>query len=415
MERKRPELLSPAGNFEKLRAAVRYGADAVYLAGQRFGMRSAAGNFTEEELRDAVSYAHARGVRVYLTVNTMPREDEYPALRRYFERIAPFGIDAVIVADLGVLSLVREVLPDMEIHISTQANVVSAETCKAYVALGAKRIVLARELTLEEIRAIRAVLPGDIELEAFIHGSMCISYSGRCLLSGHIVGRDANRGQCAQPCRWNYRLLRGEIVEEKRPDAPLPILEEGGETFVMASRDTAMIEHIPELIEAGIDSFKIEGRVKSAYYAAATANAYRMAIDSYLSGHYRYDPAWYRELCSVSHREYATGYFFSDSHMDANTATCGGYIKENAYLATVLSYDPTTGRALMEQRNKMCVGDSAELLTPGAVGRPLRVTEIFSEEGEPIPATPHPYMRFYLPVPFPVREGDILRAANGEI
>ena len=414
MEHKRPELLSPAGNFEKMRAAIRYGADAVYLAGTRFGMRSSAGNFSEEELREAVAYAHARGVRVYLTVNVMPRGDEYPALREYFLRIADFGIDAMIVADLGVLALVREVLPAMEIHISTQANVVSAETCLAYAALGAKRIVLARELTLDEIRAIRAAIPDDLELEVFIHGSMCISYSGRCLLSGHIVGRDANRGMCAQPCRWNYRLYSGEIVEEKRPDTPLPIVEEEGETFIMASRDTSMIGHIPELIEAGIDSFKIEGRMKSAYYAAATANAYRMAIDSYLSGRYAYNPAWERELLSVSHREYATGYFFSDSHTDANTTKNGGYIKENAYLATVLSYNPATGRALMEQRNKMCVGDSAELLTPGAVGRPLPVTEIFSEEGEPISATPHPYMRFYLPVPFPVKEGDILRAADKE-
>lgn len=414
MERRRPELLSPAGNFEKMRAAIRYGADAVYLAGTRFGMRSAAGNFSEEELRDAVTYAHAHGVRVYLTVNVMPREDEYPALRDYFLRIADFGIDAMIVADLGVIALLRQVLPTMEIHISTQANVVSAATCRAYAALGAGRIVLARELTLDEIRAIRREIPEDLELEVFIHGSMCISYSGRCLLSGHIVGRDANRGICAQPCRWNYRLLRGEIVEEKRPDTPLPIEEEAGETFIMASRDTSMIEHIPELIEAGIDSFKIEGRMKSAYYAAATANAYRMAIDSCLSGKYRYDPAWKRELCSVSHREYATGYFFSDSHLDANTAKSGGYIKENAYLATVLSYDSATGRALMEQRNKMCVGDRAEILSPGQIGRPLPVREIFSEDGEPITSTPHPYMRFYLPVPFPVSEGDILRAASAE-
>ncbi len=414
MEHRRPELLSPAGNFEKMRAAIRYGADAVYLAGTRFGMRSAAGNFSEEELKDAVAYAHARGVRVYLTVNVMPRENEYPALREYFLRIADFGIDAMIIADLGVLALVREVLPTMEIHISTQANVVSAATCKAYAALGAKRIVLARELTLDEIRAIRAAIPDDLELEVFIHGSMCISYSGRCLLSGHIVGRDANRGQCAQPCRWNYRLYSGEIVEEKRPDAPLPIVEEEGETFIMASRDTSMIAHVPELIEAGIDSFKIEGRMKSAYYAAATANAYRMAIDSYLSGHYEYNPAWERELSSVSHREYATGYFYSDSHLDANTTKTGGYIKENAYLATVLSYDPATGRALMEQRNKMCVGDGAELLTPGQTGRPLTVTAIFSEEGEPISATPHPYMRFYIPVPYPVLPGDILRAAGSE-
>lgn len=407
-----PELLLPAGNFEKMRAAIRYGADAVYLAGERFGMRSAAGNFSLAELREAVLYAHARGVRVYLTVNVMPREWEYAALTAYVRSIADFGIDAFIVADLGVLSLFRRELPQAELHISTQANVVSAETCKAYAALGAKRIVLARELSLEEIRAIRAALPREIELEAFIHGSMCISYSGRCLLSNHIVGRDGNRGSCAQPCRWNYRMISCEITEEKRPDMPIPLFEEGGETFIMASRDTCMIEHIPALVEAGIDSFKIEGRMKSAYYAAVTANTYRMALDAYAAGKYRYDPAWYTELCSVSHREYATGYFFSDAHLDANTVSEAGYIKENAYLATVISYDAERGVALLEQRNKMTLGMAAELLTPGAVGIPLTVTALTDTEGNVIEATPHPYMRFYMSVPFPVREGDILRAAR---
>ena len=276
---KRPEILSPAGNFEKMRAAILYGADAVYLAGSRFGMRAAADNFTVDELRCAVAYAHERGVKVYLTLNTMPREDEYPALREYLTELSDIDIDAMIIADVGVLFLVKELLPKMEIHISTQANAVSAAACLAWYRLGAKRVVLARELTLEEIKAIRAAIPDDLELECFIHGSMCISYSGRCLLSNHVIGRDANRGMCAQPCRWNY-TFRAEIAEEKRPDTVITLEEMGGETFMMASRDTCTIEHVPELIEAGINSFKIEGRMKSAYYTAVVTNTYRMAFDS---------------------------------------------------------------------------------------------------------------------------------------
>ena len=406
---KRPEILSPAGNFEKMRAAILYGADAVYLAGSRFGMRAAADNFTVDELRCAVAYAHERGVKVYLTLNTMPREDEYPALREYLTELSDIDIDAMIIADVGVLFLVKELLPKMEIHISTQANAVSAAACLAWYRLGAKRVVLARELTLEEIKAIRAAIPDDLELECFIHGSMCISYSGRCLLSNHVIGRDANRGMCAQPCRWNY-TFRAEIAEEKRPDTVITLEEMGGETFMMASRDTCTIEHVPELIEAGINSFKIEGRMKSAYYTAVVTNTYRMAFDSYFSGNYEYNHEWYRELESVSHRDYATGYYYSDSHTDANLASNNGYIKDKAYLAVVEAYDEKTGEATLTQRNKMCVGDEIELVTPGAVGRALTVTPLLNENREPIEAISHPYMKFYMQMPFAVKAGDIIRA-----
>ena len=407
---KRPELLSPAGNFEKMRAAILYGADAVYLAGEVFGMRAAADNFSLDELGEAVAYAHERGVKVYLTVNTMPRENEYTLLENYLRNLKKIPIDALIVADLGVLMLAREILPEVELHVSTQASSVSSADCRAWHSLGAKRVVLARELTLDEIRAIRANIPDEIELECFIHGSMCVSYSGRCLLSNHLVGRDANRGMCAQPCRWNYTAHAYEIVEEKRPDCRMPIEEIGGETFIMSSRDTCVIEHIPELVEAGIDSFKIEGRMKSAYYTAVVTNTYKMALDSYFSGNYEYDPNWLRELESVSHRDYNTGYYFADSHADANTATTTGYIREKAYLAVVESYDEKTGLALCTQRNKMLSGDGAELLTPGSVGRPFVIGELFDADMQPISATPHPYMKFYMRAPFALRQGDIIRA-----
>ena len=407
---KRPEILSPAGNFEKMRAAILYGADAVYLAGHIFGMRAAADNFSIEELGEAVKYAHERGVKVYLTLNTMPREYEYDALRKYLTDLSHINIDAMIIADVGVLMLVKELLPNMEIHISTQANATSAAACLAWYSLGAKRVVLARELTLDEIKAIRMAIPDDLEIECFVHGSMCVSYSGRCLLSNHMVGRDANRGMCAQPCRWNYTIQNYEIVEEKRPDLRMPVEEINGETFIMASRDTCTIEHIPELVEAGINSFKIEGRMKSAYYTAVVTNAYKMALDSYFSGEYKYDPDWYRELESVSHRDYHTGYYYTDSHLDANLAPNNGYIKDKAYLAVALSYDATKGIACFTQRNKMCFGDAAELLSPGMIGRELTIGELFDENMNPIESTPHPYMKFYMKVPFEIREGDILRA-----
>ncbi len=420
--KKAPELLSPAGNFDKMKAAILYGANAVYLAGDDFGMRAAADNFTLDELREAVKYAHERGVRVNLTLNTMPHTDEYPKLTEFVKSLDGFGIDAVIAADLGVMALVREYLPSAEIHVSTQQSTVSAATCREWYRLGAKRVVLARELTLDEIREIRANVPDELELEAFIHGSMCISYSGRCLLSQHFVGRDANRGKCAQPCRWNMSyapceiagegVARYEVTEEKRPDNRIPVIEGEKGTFFLSSKDTCMIEHIPELIEAGIDSFKIEGRMKSEYYAAVVTNMYRMAIDRYMADPdgYVYDPAWKNELESVSHREYHTGYYFDNPMENANTTTQPGYMKEKAYLCRVTAYDEAAGVAHFVQRNKVFANSDVEIITPGAIGRAMHLGELYNAQGEAIESAPHPYMEFSAKVPFPVKVGDIVRA-----
>ena len=423
-----PELLSPAGNFEKLRAAILYGADAVYLAGQMFGMRAAADNFTVEELHRAAEYVHARGKKIYLTVNTMPHVQEYPMLRRFMQDIKGAGIDAMIVADLGVMATIREIIPEMEIHVSTQTSIVSPASAKAWAAMGAKRLVLARELTMEEIHAIRAELPDDIELEAFIHGSMCVSYSGRCLLANAFNGRDGNRGTCSQPCRWNYAL-----VEEKRPDMPFPIeQQEGVGTFILSSKDMCMIEHIPELMQSGIKSFKIEGRMKSAYYTAVATNAYRMAIDAYERDPegYRFDPAWLAELESVSHREYGTGFYFDDPMQNPQLVSTCGYLREKAYFSTATEYVEEEASALIAkgvameneegrlyrfiQRNKVSSGEGAEMISPGKIGRGFDVRELYSPEGDAIDATPHPSMIYWCRVPFEVREGDIMRADSGK-
>ena len=413
------ELLSPAGNMEKLRAALRFGADAVYLAGKGFGMRSAADNFTDEELAEAVAYAHARGKKVYLTVNTMPHGGEYPRLVSYLKSIKDIGLDAMIVTDLGVLATVRELLPDMEIHISTQSSIVSPAAARAWAALGAKRLVLARELSLSEVREIRSALPEEIELEAFVHGSMCVSYSGRCMLSNQFTGRDANRGACTQPCRWNYT-----IVEEKRPDEHLPMIENENGTFVMSSKDMCMLRHVQDLIEAGVSSFKIEGRMKSAYYTAVITNAYRMAIDRYQKDPlgYVFDEALYREVESVSHREYCTGYWFDDPRENAQLCRETGYIREKAYFAAAIEQTaPPAGLAKengqgvlcrFRQRNKLSLGERAELLTPGKVGQAFTVTELYDEAGTPIESAPHPLMSFWTRMPFPAAEGDILRAGD---
>ena len=423
-----PELLSPAGNFEKLRAAILYGADAVYCAGQMFGMRSAAANFTVEELYEATKFVHAHGKKLYLTVNTMPHVNEYPLLRKFLNDIKDAGIDAMIVADMGVLATIREIIPDMEIHISTQTSIVSPASAKAYAALGAKRLVLARELTMEEIKAIRAELDDDIELEAFIHGSMCVSYSGRCLLANAFNGRDGNRGTCSQPCRWNYAL-----VEEKRPDMPFPIeQQEGVGTFIMSSKDMCMIEHIPELMESGIASFKIEGRMKSAYYTAVVTNAYRMAMDAYKKDptSYQFDPAWLEELESVSHREYGTGFYFDDPMQNPQLVSECGYLREKAYFSTAIEYNGEEAEAIMAQgvpmeneegrlyrfiqRNKVSAGEGAEVISPGKIGVGFEVEELYAPTGERLASTPHPSMIYWCRVPFEIREGDIMRAASGK-
>lgn len=406
------ELLSPAGNPEKMRAAFLYGADAVYLAGKQFGMRAAADNFTLDELEESLGYAHKLGKKIYLTLNTLPREYELPDLENFIKELSKLGnggLDGVIVADLGVMSMCRRIMPDVHIHISTQAGAVNAETCKAFAALGASRVVLAREVSLEEIKRIRANIPDNVEIETFVHGSMCVSFSGRCLLSNNLVGRDANRGMCAQPCRWNYT-----IREEKRPDQPFELEETKEGTFILSSKDMCMVEHVPELMDAGISSFKIEGRMKSAYYTAVVTNAYRTAIDGYLKDgkNYVFDKAWLDELDSVSHREYCTGYYYDNPMENAQLVTMPGYMREKAYLAVAESYDENTKTAVFIQRNKVCAGDTVELISPGKLGRKMKVESITNDQGETVDSAPHPYMSFRIPAPFEIRPGDIMRGSN---
>ena len=406
------ELLSPAGNFEKMKAALRYGADAVYLAGNVFGMRAAADNFSVDELYEAVRYAHTLDKKVYLAVNTIPHWEEFDALEEYLDSVAGAGLDAAIVADPGVLTLVKERMPSTAIHMSTQAGCVSHADCTFWQKQGASRIVLARELSFGDIAQIRKRISKELELETFIHGSMCVSFSSRCMLSENLIGRDANRGRCAQPCRWNYNLF--EISEEKRPDTRFPVTETPLGTFIMSSKDMCMIEHIPELVESGVVSFKIEGRMKSAYYAAVTANAYRMALDAYQKDPlgYQYDPKWMEELESVSHREYCTGYFFGSPHESAQLTANTGYIREKAYLAVAEGYDPETKRALFRQRNKVTVGDKTELITPGFCGKAYTISDMRDTEGNEIASAPHPNMLFTVKTDCPVQVGDILRGSN---
>lgn len=411
---KRPEILSPAGNFEKLKFAILYGADAVYLAGKVYGMRGASDNFSNDELCEAVQYAHKRNVKVYITVNVLPHESELSSLKDYLcylqSSVKP---DALIISDLGVFSLAAKYCPDIELHVSTQASTVNSQSCLTWQSLGAKRIVLARELSLEEIKKIRDNIPKELELEAFVHGAMCVSYSGRCLLSNFFTGRDANHGMCAQPCRWEYfeGEKYAEVFEKKRPDEKLSLVENERGTFMFSSKDLCMIEHIPELCEAGIDSLKIEGRVKSAYYTALTANIYKKELDKYISSpsDYVFDEKSLIELESVSHREYGTGYFFDIPNQSAKISSDGGYIREKAFLATVESYDDACKRAVFVQRNKLLNNTEYELVSPGTDTRCIFVSDMKDESGENIESAPHPQMRFSAKVPFPVKPGDIIR------
>ena len=405
------ELLSPAGNMEKLKSAILYGADAVYMAGNVFGMRAFASNFDVEQIYEAVQYTHSFGKKVYLTVNTMPHWYEYEQLEKYLCDIRDAGIDALIISDLGVFETAKKLLPNMPIHISTQANTVSHAACNAWHKMGAERIVLARELNFDEIKAIRSKISPELELECFIHGSMCISYSGRCLISGNLNARDANRGACSQPCRWNYKMY--EIEEEKRPNERMTVHENEQGTFIMASKDLCMIEHIPDLMECGINCFKIEGRMRSEYYTACVTNAYRMAIDEYNRGNnnYTYNPLWKRELESVSHRDYATGFFYDKVNENANLSTGNKNVCEQSYFAVAEDYSESTGLAYFRQRNKFKVGDKVEVLSPRKVGRGFTVEEIYDEKMLPLDAACHPGMNVYVKTPFEVKKGDIMRSA----
>lgn len=400
---KKPELLSPAGNLEKLKYAVNYGADAVYCALDRFGMRASAGNLTLDELSEALDYAHDRNSKVYLTLNTMPRDAELQSLSEYAKLLSKVTPDAFIISDPGVMDIIKDAIPEAEIHLSTQASTVNSAAIKFWNRCGVSRVVLARELSLEEIKLIRQNIPQNVELECFVHGAMCVSYSGRCLLSNYFMNRNANNGQCAQPCRWKYYLR-----EEKRSENLYAEQDERG-TYVFSSRDMRMIEHIGDLVDAGIDSFKIEGRMKSAYYTAAITNAYRIAIDDYFAGK-DFDERCRIETESVSHREYGTGYFYSSPETDANVVDANEYIADRPFLATVTEFDAEKKLAKCFQRNKMCKGNKANLLSPNSFGYDFVIGNLYDSEMNPIESTPHAGMEFYLEIDS-AKSGDIIRGA----
>ena len=398
MIKNRTELLAPAGDMERLEMALHYGADAVYLAGTQFGMRAAAGNFNIEQMRQAVKLAHAKCVDVHVTCNTLPREDELKNLPEYLEQLQDAGVDALIIADLGVMENAAKYAPKVARHVSTQLGVINSATANALYNMGAQRVVLARETPMRDIFKIRENTPKELEIEAFVHGAMCVSFSGRCLLSNYLTGRDANRGACAQPCRWKYHL-----VEEKRPGEYFDITEDNG-TYIMNSRDMCMIEHIPELIEAGVTSFKIEGRMKSAYYAAAVTNAYRHAIDCALEGK-ELPQIWVDELEKVSHRPYCTGFYYGDPGQHYAEAS---YFTQADVCAVVEDCDEE-GNAVLTQRNRFCVGDTVELMTNDGEPIEFTVQKLWNEAGEEIEATPHAMMRFKMKLPKSCTALSILR------
>ena len=395
----KPEILSPAGDFSRMKFAIQYGADAVYMAGNMFGMRTASKNFSNDQLKEAIDYAHKRGVKVYITVNSMPRNPELAALPEYLRYLEEVGADAVIVADMGVLTMVKRETK-LPVHISTQTSIVNYESARAWHSLGADRIVLARELSLDEIIEIRQKTNKSLELEAFVHGAMCISYSGRCLLSNFMTGRDANRGNCAQACRWKYAL-----VEEKRPGEYFPVYEDG-ETFILNSKDMNMISHIPELVNAGISSFKIEGRVKTEYYVATVTNAYRKALDAYFDGSYTRDGIWADEVNKVSHREYWTGFYFNEDygqHYGDST-----YVRDWDIIGIVEDCDDA-GNAQLVQKNRFFKGDKVELFAPDFEPVPFVLDYFENDKGEVIEVAPHPEMRVSLKLPRPCPPNSFIR------
>ncbi len=403
---RKTELLIPAGSLEVLKTAVIYGADAVYLGGEAFGLRAKAKNFTTEEIREGISFAHAHGVKVYITANILAHNEDLPGVEAYFAELGRIRPDALIISDPGVFLIAKRVLPETDIHISTQANNTNYGTYRFWYDLGAKRVVSARELSLEEIRQIRRNIPKDMEIESFIHGSMCISYSGRCLLSNFLTGRDANQGSCTHPCRWNYSLM-----EESRPGEYFPVFENERGTYIFNSRDLCMIEHIPEMIEAGIDSFKIEGRMKTALYVATVARTYRKAIDDYQK-----DPAlyqanldWYRaEIGKCTCREFTTGFYFGKPGPEAQIYDNSTYVKNYTYLGTVEQVRQDGG-CRIQQKNKFSVGETLEVMKPDGRNLETRVRSITDGEGRPMESAPHPRQELYVELEVPVEVYDILR------
>ncbi len=401
------ELLAPAGDLEKLKTALIYGADAVYFGGEMFSLRSAAGNLNIDEIKEGVEFAHNLGKRAYLTTNIFAHNEDVKPFMEYLEKIKDIPIDAFIVSDPGVLSMIKSVIPNAEIHLSTQANMTNYMTAKFWQSQGVSRIVLARELSFDEIRKIYDEIGSQMEIEAFIHGAMCISYSGRCLLSNFMIERDANRGECAHPCRWKYQL-----VEEKRPGVYYPIEEDERGTYIMNSKDLCMIEHIPEIIKSGITSLKIEGRMKSMFYVATIVRAYRKAIDSYLADpdNYKFDNTWLAELNKASNREFTTGFYFDKPDNEDQNYVTNAYSREYDFLGVVREYDESTSMALVEQRNKINVGDEIEVFGPGIEYFTMKVEKMLdAETGEAIESAPHAQQMINIEMNFPVNKDFLLR------
>ena len=412
LESGKPELLVPASSLEVLKVAVVYGADAVYIGGEMYGLRAKAKNFSMEEMREGVAFAHARGKRVFVTANITAHNRDLSGVREYFteldEQVRP---DALIISDPGVFAIAREVCPEMEIHISTQANNVNYQTYLFWKQLGAKRVVSARELSIEEIADIRKHIPEDLEIETFVHGAMCISHSGRCLLSNYFTGRDANLGACTHPCRWKYY-----VMEESRPGEYLPVEENERGTYIFNSKDLCMIEHIPELFRAGIDSFKIEGRMKTALYVAAVARTYRQAIDDYVQSPELYAsriPYYQDEISKCTYRQFTTGFFFGPTTHESQIYDSNTYVRHYTYLGLVKDVDEQ-GYAGMEQRNKFHVGDMVEIMKPSGENISAKVLQMWDEKGEPIQSCPHPKQNIRVDFGMPVDVLDLIRVQEEE-
>ncbi len=395
------ELLSPVGDMERLNAAINFGADAVYLAGQEFGMRTAPSNFNQDDLCKAVALAHSKNVRVYLTCNTVPHNDELARLPEFLQFAQEAEIDAFIIADFGVMAMAKKYAPKVDIHMSTQAGIANYASANELYNMGVSRVVLARELNLTEIAEIRAKTPKELEIEAFVHGAMCVSFSGRCLLSSYLTHRDANRGDCAQPCRWEYALM-----ESKRPGQYMPISEDGSGTYILNSKDMCMIEHVPELVKAGITSLKIEGRAKSAYYVSVVTNAYRQAINEYMqSPDGRVSPWIVEELNKISHREYSTGFYFGTE--PGQVYSNGGYVREYDVIAVCEDY--SNGVATLSQRNRFFKGDTADVLEAGNQPYAVALNDIYDKDLNVIDSAPHAMMTVFLKTDRPIAKGAILR------
>jgi len=405
------ELLAPAGDLEKLKMAIMYGADAVYLGGDSFGLRKASKNFSVEEIEEGIRFAHERGKKVYITLNIVPHNEDMEGLEEYVTKLYEIKADAVIVSDPGMFSVIRRTVPELPIHLSTQASVTNYETMMFWYNLGVRRIVLARELSFKEIESMSTKLPKDLEIEAFVHGAMCMSYSGRCLISNYMTGRDANRGDCAHPCRYKYNL-----VEEKRPGEYFPVFEDEEGTFIMNSKDLCMIEFIPQLIKSGIKSFKIEGRVKSSYYVATVIRAYRMAIDKYYKNpdNYRFDEKWLKEIKKASHRDFTTGFYLGKPTNEAQVYSTSSYVRGYDFVGLILNYDEETKIATVEQRNRMFVGEEIEVFGPNKEFFTQIIEKMWDEEGNEIEVAPHPQQVVKILMTRPVNSMDMIRKEREE-